>query len=155
MTNFLSNCRQIRSFLRIWSYLLKNSLMEKFIFCAVFVNLAESPIYWLMLVKCLPIVLIKFKLQHRFWKPAKKWRNEEGISKKTLNLNSKNDLYVYYINCAYSEISICFFLIYHVESCILFVWKLFCSFTNRMEYFFLSDTNHWIFFQKIVLLKVH
>ena len=26
---------QIRSFLRIWSYLLKKSLMENFIFCAV------------------------------------------------------------------------------------------------------------------------
>ena len=33
--DFLSRCYQIRGFLRIWSYLLKKSLMENFIFCAV------------------------------------------------------------------------------------------------------------------------
>ena len=33
--DFFSKCDQIRSFLRIWSHLLKKSLMEKFIFCAV------------------------------------------------------------------------------------------------------------------------
>ena len=39
MKEFFSKCDQIRSFLRIWSYLLKKSLMEKFIFCAVFNDL--------------------------------------------------------------------------------------------------------------------
>ena len=34
--DFFSNCDQIRSFLRIWSQLLKKSLMENFIFGAVF-----------------------------------------------------------------------------------------------------------------------
>ena len=33
--DFFSNCDQIRSFLRIWSYLQKKSLMENFIFCVV------------------------------------------------------------------------------------------------------------------------
>ena len=33
--DFPSKCNQIPSFLRIWSHLLENSLMEKFIFCAV------------------------------------------------------------------------------------------------------------------------
>ena len=33
--DFFSKCDQIRSFLRIWSHLLKKSLMEDFIFCAV------------------------------------------------------------------------------------------------------------------------
>ena len=33
--NFFGKCDQIRSFLRIWSHLLKKSLMENFIFCAV------------------------------------------------------------------------------------------------------------------------
>ena len=33
--DFFSSCDQIRSFLRIWSHLLKKSLMENFIFCAV------------------------------------------------------------------------------------------------------------------------
>ena len=35
--DFFSKCDQIRSFLRIWLHLLKKSLMENFIFCAVFV----------------------------------------------------------------------------------------------------------------------
>ena len=33
--DFYSKCDQNRSFLRIWSHLLKKSLMENFIFCAV------------------------------------------------------------------------------------------------------------------------
>ena len=33
--DFLSKCDQIRRELRIWSHLLKKSLMENFIFCAV------------------------------------------------------------------------------------------------------------------------
>ena len=33
--DFFSKCDQIRSFLRIWSHLLKKSLMENLIFCAV------------------------------------------------------------------------------------------------------------------------
>ena len=34
--DFFGECDQIRSFLRIWSHLLKKSLMENFIFCVVF-----------------------------------------------------------------------------------------------------------------------
>ena len=37
--DFFSKCDQIRSFLRIWSHLLKKSLMENFIFCAVQVKI--------------------------------------------------------------------------------------------------------------------
>ena len=33
--DFFSKCDQIRRLLQIWSHLLKNSLMENFIFCAV------------------------------------------------------------------------------------------------------------------------
>ena len=33
--DFFGKCDQIRSFLRIWSHLLKKSLMENFIFCAM------------------------------------------------------------------------------------------------------------------------
>ena len=33
--DYFSKCDQIRSFLRIWSHLLKKSLMENFGFCAV------------------------------------------------------------------------------------------------------------------------
>ena len=35
MKDFFSKCDQIRRKLRIWSHLLKKSLMENFIFCAV------------------------------------------------------------------------------------------------------------------------
>ena len=34
--DFFGKCDEIRSFLRIWSHLLKKFLMENFIFCAVF-----------------------------------------------------------------------------------------------------------------------
>ena len=40
--DFFSKCDQIRRKLRIWSYLLKKSLMENFIFCAVFVDLTRK-----------------------------------------------------------------------------------------------------------------
>ena len=36
--DFLSNCDQIRIFLWIWPHLLKKSLIENFIFCAVLVS---------------------------------------------------------------------------------------------------------------------
>ena len=36
INDFFSKCDQIRSFLRIWSHLLRKSLMENFIFCAVY-----------------------------------------------------------------------------------------------------------------------
>ena len=37
--DFFNKCNHIRSFLRIWSYLLKKSFMENFIFCAALVSL--------------------------------------------------------------------------------------------------------------------
>ena len=40
--DFFSKCDQIRNFLRIWSHLLKKSLMENFIFCAVLVMSNED-----------------------------------------------------------------------------------------------------------------
>ena len=38
INDFFNKCDQIRSFLWIWPRLLKKSLMENFIFCAVLVN---------------------------------------------------------------------------------------------------------------------
>ena len=35
VSNFFRKCDEIRSFLRIWSHLLKKSLMKNFIFCTV------------------------------------------------------------------------------------------------------------------------
>ena len=40
--DFFSKCDQICSKLRIWSHLLKKSLMENFIFCAVFNELLQK-----------------------------------------------------------------------------------------------------------------
>ena len=40
--DFFSKCDQIRSFLRIWSHLLEKSLLENFIFCAVFINIKKE-----------------------------------------------------------------------------------------------------------------
>ena len=43
--DFFNKCDQICSFLWIWSHLLKNSFMENFIFCAVYIEkLSFSPI---------------------------------------------------------------------------------------------------------------
>ena len=42
--DFCSKCDKIRSFLRIWSHLLKKSLIENFIFCAV-LDMIFSPIF--------------------------------------------------------------------------------------------------------------
>ena len=58
---FFSKCNQIRSFLRIWSRLLKKSLMENIIFCAVTEDVScmrfqVSPNIWLTIAlreKCL------------------------------------------------------------------------------------------------------
>ena len=36
--DFFNKCDQIRSFLRVWSHLLKKSLMGNFNFCAVLAN---------------------------------------------------------------------------------------------------------------------
>ena len=41
--DFLVKCDQIRSFLRIWSHLLKKFSMENFIFCAVLAQAASRP----------------------------------------------------------------------------------------------------------------
>ena len=50
--DFFSKCDQIRSFLRIWSHLLKKYLMENFIFCAVIFGVVmaiENPHFLLSL----------------------------------------------------------------------------------------------------------
>ena len=52
INDFFSKCDQIRSFLRIWSHLMKKSLMEHFIFCAVYCEVA-------------PIIMLPHTLGHR------------------------------------------------------------------------------------------
>ena len=43
--NFFTKCDQIHRKLRIWSHLLKKSLMESFIFCAVWIKKTAALIY--------------------------------------------------------------------------------------------------------------
>ena len=43
--DFFSKCEQIRSFLWIWSHLLKQSLMENFIFCAVDIKRFQKSVW--------------------------------------------------------------------------------------------------------------
>ena len=51
--DFFSECDQIFGFLRIWSHLLKKSLMENFVFCAVHVQIYVD----IFLVRTLPFFL--------------------------------------------------------------------------------------------------
>ena len=44
--DFFSKCNQILSFLRIWSRLLKKSLIENFIFCAVILIFSTLQKIW-------------------------------------------------------------------------------------------------------------
>ena len=44
--DFFSKCDQVRSFLQIWSYLLKKSLMENFIFLCTVVETTLNNYYW-------------------------------------------------------------------------------------------------------------
>ena len=67
--DLFSKCDQIRSKLRIWSHLLKESLMENFIFCAVsFINsyINYSNIAW--------VSTNKTKLKKTIWETKTSWR---------------------------------------------------------------------------------
>ena len=44
ITDFFSKCDQICSFLRMWSHLLKKSVMEKFIFCLVYCDILQKSV---------------------------------------------------------------------------------------------------------------
>ena len=50
--DFFSKCDQIRRKLWIWSHLQKKSLMEKFIFCAVYTEMSFSLRMNWLIVQC-------------------------------------------------------------------------------------------------------
>ena len=53
--DFFSKCDQIRRKLRIWSHLLKKSLMENFSFCAVKMVKHNQTICWQKPTNCLSV----------------------------------------------------------------------------------------------------
>ena len=59
-----SKCDQICGFLRIWSHLLKNPLMENFIFCAVLMLdfFHEFKMAWVLSVLIIGLHIINFNL---------------------------------------------------------------------------------------------
>ena len=70
--DFFSKCDQIRSFLRIWSNLLKKSSLENFIFCAVIIIIIIVTIVLLLMlsplifdIKHLSSVAV---VSHGFWR---------------------------------------------------------------------------------------
>ena len=50
INDFSSKCDQIRSFLRIWPHLLEKSLIENFIFCAVFMGICKKTENWIKII---------------------------------------------------------------------------------------------------------
>ena len=65
---FFSKCDQICSFLRIWLHLLKKSLMENFIFCAVIFR-ETTRVWWQIDLPSRFTVMIEFAyfLHNKMW----------------------------------------------------------------------------------------
>ena len=55
---FFSNCDQIGSFLRIWLHLLKRSLRENFIFCAVCTTNKGEKLPLLAFIQRVPVITL-------------------------------------------------------------------------------------------------
>ena len=87
--DFFSKCDQIRRKLRIWSYLLKKSLMESFIFCLVRKQEYHQPNLWhfnsvmwfvFLLLMYLPVLCLSWFSFHRiYFFPIKK-KNPKALS---------------------------------------------------------------------------
>ena len=64
--DFFIKCDQLRRKLQIWLHLLKKSLMENFIFCAVIFSMK----YWVIYV----YVLLRFPIYHSLVLAMLKWK---------------------------------------------------------------------------------
>ena len=76
--NFVSKFNQIRSFRRIWSHLLKKSLMKNFIYCAVFTVNFEHSQHVNQVFSCW---FKPFYVNVPFYTP---WKHSQGMQKRTL-----------------------------------------------------------------------
>ena len=121
MKNFFSKYDQICSFLRIWSHLLKKSLMEKFIFCSVLLTLSSTLLifkeYWSLLLpisswKTLFFVRYRMNsmtpwilLQLEIWlKSTKGWQKYDFIWFRNSHTSSTTDGTLRYQNCNNKQI---------------------------------------------------
>ena len=86
--DFFNNCDQICSFLRIWSHLLKKSIMENFIFCTVIVNQCRTKNLWSSHNCSYTQRSSKFSEQNKFITPTFIHNKSKGIIKKKLKINS-------------------------------------------------------------------
>ena len=82
--DFLSKCDQIRSFLRIWSRLLKKSMMENFTFCAV-LDFLDLNLFCVSLLKC--SVCLSALVIHLLFFPDVQYSFKGVNCHKNLNLN--------------------------------------------------------------------
>ena len=80
----LSKCDQIRSFLRIWSHLLKKSMMENFTFCAV-LEFLDLNLFCVSLLKC--SVCLSALVIHLLFFPDVQYSFKGINCHKNLNLN--------------------------------------------------------------------
>ena len=66
--DFFGKCHQIRRKLRIWSHLLKEPLMENFIFCVVLIlNVQNYSLLKIFIIKKDLLALIKLIESSRIW----------------------------------------------------------------------------------------
>ena len=63
MEDVFRNCDQIRSSMQIWSHLLKKSLMENFIFCAMTFSSTEN-FYKNLDANCSPSLILKLQITY-------------------------------------------------------------------------------------------
>ena len=93
--DFFSKCDQIRRFLWIWSHLLKKSLMENFIFCAVWENSSLRTTYhFLILLQ----QMIHTGYKHFPW--LQQHSGEKKKSNSHINMANKSSLSIRHRNCS-------------------------------------------------------
>ena len=84
--DFFSKCDQMRSFLHIWSHLLKKSLMENFIFCAV-TRISCLWSIWLFLTWPISNYNAPFLCSLQSWEKLNQKQPSRGILRKSCSEN--------------------------------------------------------------------
>ena len=111
--DFSSKCDQIRSFQRIWSHLLKKSLLENFIFCAVlrektyFTSSTNIARFIRVIYSITIISLSRDTKSNRSSVTRRFWKEDSAVSNTSINSFHTNVLYPLKtsINQRFSDIS--------------------------------------------------